>query len=173
MKSPDNCELNFQTDLTTQLERAAADALDRLNPELAVENGLAVRLINTQFRLEGEIAGPIEARRAMGYDYVSPNLLSIVHRNLIQCCVTLQLNSRGFYGAAGCLLRSVYEGLIVSKYCATSEDNSLFNHWYHGGDVFLSSQVFKKLAKPTLQNSSGSGEAYVSGLMLALGGARP
>ena len=148
MKSSDSCELNFETNLTTQLEEAAAGALGRVNLELAAQNSLATRLINTQFRLEGEIAGPIGARRAMGYDCVSPNLLSIVHRNLIQCCVALRLNNQGFYGAAGCLLRSVYEGLIVSKYCSISEDNSLFNHWYHGGDVFLSSQVFKKLAKP-------------------------
>jgi hypothetical protein len=148
MKNSDHCELNFQANLTTQLEKAAADAFERLNVELAEQNGLAARLINTQFRLEGELAGPIGARRAMGYDYVCPNLLSIIHRNLIQCCVALQLNNQGFYGAAGCLLRSLYEGLVVAKYCAISEDNSLFNHWYNGGDVFLSSQVFKKLAKP-------------------------
>ena len=148
MKSSDNRELNFETSLTAQLEETAADALARLNLELAAKNGLVTRLIDTQFRFEGEIAGPIAARHAMGYDCVSPNLLSIVHRNLIQCCVALRLNNQGFYGAAGCLLRSVYEGLIVSKYCSINDDNSLFNHWYHGGDVFLSSQVFKKLAKP-------------------------
>src|SRR5437667_627932 len=128
MKSSDNRELNFETSLTAQLEETAADALARLNLELAAKNGLVTRLIDTQFRFEGEIAGPIAARHAMGYDCVSPNLLSIVHRNLIQCCVALRLNNQGFYGAAGCLLRSVYEGLIVSKYCSINDDNSLFNH---------------------------------------------
>jgi hypothetical protein len=72
MKSSDNCELNFETNLTTQLEEAAAGALGRVNLELAAQKSLATRLINTQFRLDGEIAGPIGARRAMGYDCVSP-----------------------------------------------------------------------------------------------------
>jgi len=151
MSEPINNGLNWNTDLTEQLDTIAADTVLKGQVELSAQTNLTTRLINTQFRLEGELAGAIAVRQQLGYDRVSPNLLSISHHNSIEFYIALRMNNQGFYGAAGSLLRSVFERLILAKLCAVSSDLTLFKHWHNGGDVYLSSQVFKRLAKPDVE----------------------
>jgi hypothetical protein len=75
-------------------------------------------------------------------------LFSTFHKNLIALHTSLKLTRLGLYGPARSMLRHVYEALLIAKFCALSNETTLFEKWKEGDVVYLTNGVLKKLLAP-------------------------
>jgi hypothetical protein len=92
----------------------------------------------------------------MGNTYMSQHneteavILSAFHKNLFLFDSAIELTKRGFYGPARTLLRSIFEGLIIAKYCSISECTKLFQRWSDGNYINIINEIMNKIKnKPT------------------------
>jgi hypothetical protein len=81
---------------------------------------------------------------------VNKILLAVILKNFVSFCTVLDLMERGLHGSARMILRNVYEGLIISKFCALSPDRKVFEQWDNGVNVQLTNDVLNKIKSPEI-----------------------
>jgi hypothetical protein len=79
---------------------------------------------------------------------VNKILLAAILKNFVSFCTILDLMERGLHGSARMILRNVYEGLIISKFCALCADRKVFGQWDNGMNVQLTNDVLNKIKSP-------------------------
>ncbi|HEU4457090.1 MAG TPA: hypothetical protein VFR81_28740, partial [Longimicrobium sp.] len=72
----------------------------------------------------------------------------LFHKNISAAFDALSLLRRGAFGSARIILRQILESLIIAKYCALSEDESLALKWQAGRIIYLSKEVFQRITDP-------------------------
>lgn len=63
----------------------------------------------------------------------------------------LSLLRRGAFGSARVVLRQVLEALIIGKFCAVSEDESLALKWQSGKHIYLGKEVLRRIVSPAAE----------------------
>ena len=72
-------------------------------------------------------------------------LLSCIHKGFFLYHSVLLLTSSGLYGPARTLLRSIFEALVIAKFCAVENSTMLLEKWESGAYVNLNNDVFNKI----------------------------
>lgn len=61
---------------------------------------------------------------------------------------SLRLTEQGSFGSARVLLRQVFEGLLLAKFCAISEDHSIALRWHKGDVIYVGKSVIGRIVQP-------------------------
>ena len=77
--------------------------------------------------------------------------LSSALTNLHTLYAACELTMLGHFSSAKSLYRKIFEFLMISKYCFTTEDNNLAELWLKGGDFDLYKTTMKYMVKPRKQ----------------------
>ena len=75
---------------------------------------------------------------------------SIFYKNLLTFSSLLEENRQGMYGTARILMRYIFEGSMIAKYCASQKDFSLYSQWHEGKDIKLTPEVMNKVYQPDM-----------------------
>lgn len=73
----------------------------------------------------------------------------LFEKTLLGSFDALSLLRRGAFGSARVVLRQVLEALIIGKFCAVSEDESLALKWQSGKQIYLGKEVLRRIVSPT------------------------
>jgi hypothetical protein len=109
-----------------------------------------ISLIKRLLNIEYEIASPYMRVFKMGLPAkgVYPLSFSCFHKNLFSIYAALDLTERGFHGPARPNMRHAYEALLITKYCSTAQNKSLFEKWMAGKPIHISREVFAEVVTP-------------------------
>jgi hypothetical protein len=83
-----------------------------------------------------------------GHKELMPLLFSLFHRNFFTFYSALMLTLSGFYEAARPLLRSIFESLMISKFCHISEDDRVMKKWDSGDTIYFANSILKNITHP-------------------------
>jgi len=70
------------------------------------------------------------------------------HKSLLLLFSAYELTMNGLYGTARTLLRSIYEWLLIAKYCSSGGSPSVLRLWHGGDDIRVSPMILKKISSP-------------------------
>ena len=84
------------------------------------------------------------------------------HKSLLLLFSAYELTMNGLYGtAARTLFRSIYEWLLIAKYCSSGGSPSVLRLWQGGDDIGCPLWSSKRSAAQIPSRSSNSGASYV------------
>lgn len=72
-------------------------------------------------------------------------ILSSIHKGFFLYHSVLSLTTKGFYGPGRTLLRSIFEALVIAKFCNVDETEHLHDRWKAGEYVNLNKDIFNKI----------------------------
>ena len=114
----------------------------------AGELAIISEMIDKSFYLAGHYVWIINMPHIARLNPVNKILLLAIHRNFISFCAVLDLTRRGLYGPARMILRHIYEGLVIAKFCALSSDRKVFERWEQGEYIPLTNEILNKIKTP-------------------------
>jgi hypothetical protein len=109
---------------------------------------LISKIIEKSFSLAGHYVWAINIPHIAQLSPVSKILLSAIHKNFISFCAVLDLTRQGLYGPARVILRHIYEGLVIAKFCSLSSNRKVFEQWENGDYVRFTNDVLNRIAIP-------------------------
>jgi hypothetical protein len=106
------------------------------------------RFLDAQFELLDLTFWTTHSDEFSGRGPAQTILYSALHKNAFLFFASVDLTRRGLYGPACTLLRPVLEALAIAKYCALSNDTTVFETWRSGEYVSLTNQVLNRIGRP-------------------------
>jgi hypothetical protein len=76
---------------------------------------------------------------------------TIFSKNLVAFYSSIELTKKGLYGPARVLMRYIFEGVTIAKFCSISMDRNLIQKWNDGIHVSLTNDVLNKIKSPDNQ----------------------
>jgi hypothetical protein len=86
-----------------------------------------------------------------GQKELTPLLFLLFHRNFYSFYSALRLTSIGLYGPAMPIIRTIFESLMVAKFCNISDDFKLIKKWDSGETIYFANSILKKIINPNSQ----------------------
>ena len=126
----------------------------RIKADFGADIARAQKFINLQYRLASEYAWLFDSPAGAQISGVNTVLFGSFHKGLIALTTSIDLTSRGLIGPARPLLRWVFEGCLIAKFCSSHPSSDVFDRWVDGHDVSLTFAVIKKLNKPNPEELS-------------------
>ncbi|MFW5879970.1 MAG: hypothetical protein ACOCUV_04020 [bacterium] len=83
---------------------------------------------------------------ALGMHRSTEILIHTMHGNFFHFWTILHLIEMGVLSEALIIMRTVYEGLLFGKFCALSDDSSLYNQWQNGNYVSVTKSILSKIS---------------------------
>ncbi len=77
-----------------------------------------------------------------------PLLFLLFHRNFFTFYSALVLTVSGFYESARPLLRSIFESLMISKFCHICDDDRVIKKWDSGETIYFANSILKNITYP-------------------------
>ncbi len=111
---------------------------------------LLADLLDAQFEIVDHTAWLLGQQHLNGRNDTETAVFSAVHKNVFLFHSAITLTKSGMYGAAGTLLRPIFESLHIAKYCVLSKNDRAFNRWIAGDYVHLTNDVFNHVKNSTL-----------------------
>lgn len=108
-------------------------------------------VLEFQYRLASEWGQLLFSPQFRGQGPVWTVLFNAFHTSLFHYWSALNLTKNGFVGSARPLFRLIFEGLLISKFCASQKSTELFDSWF-AGDPYLSisRHVFNRINAPQI-----------------------
>lgn len=123
----------------TVVAAACGDDLLRVQRALDLQHGIASEFI---WLLDTGFAPRYERERVAFW---------LFHKNLVAFTGALELIRLGLFGPARPLLRSIFEGQLLAKYCVLSGAEDLARRWREGRVIYVGKEVFRKIAEPDIR----------------------
>lgn len=105
-------------------------------------------IIDQSFSIAGHYVWTTSMPHVARLNPANKILLAAIHKNFISFCVVLDLMRKGLYGPSRMILRHVFEGLVIAKFCALNRDRGVFERWEKGEYVPLTNDVLNKIKTP-------------------------
>lgn len=80
--------------------------------------------------------------------HLMSNLLSTFHKNLFAFYAALELTRKGLFGSARPLMRTIFESLMISKFCSISRNKYLLQKWGDGETIYFTNSIVKNILFP-------------------------
>ncbi len=74
--------------------------------------------------------------------------MTLCYKSSLAIFSAYELARHGFHGSAAPLLRQSYEALMIGKYCALAETESLNERWLRGDPVLIGRDIFHQICSP-------------------------
>ena len=107
-----------------------------------------IDLFNVEHRVAGHTLGCLRLPDFAGSLPAQSAILSTFHKNQFLLFAAVELSRSGLYGSANNLLRSIYEGLLIAKFCSFQSSTDVFDKWSNGKYVQVTNDIFNKIKKP-------------------------
>lgn len=104
--------------------------------------------LEAHYRIMNESGFLMGPNAFSGHRKASPAILSCIHKSFFLYHSVLELTTKGLYGPARTLLRSIYESLVIAKFCSIDSTGKVLEKWEAGEYINLNKDVFGKLDKP-------------------------
>lgn len=130
------------------VEQLETNNSDLVGAEYSSEIQLLHQGMNTIYTMACEFAWLFNNQHIAILSHANTVLFSTLHKNLIALYTSLKLTRVGLYGPARSMLRHAYEALLIAKFCAVSDNTSIYDKWKEGDIVYLSKGVLKRISHP-------------------------
>jgi hypothetical protein len=124
-----------------------SEQISQVQP-LAVQGKIARRHLGVQYDLAMEISGLLSAGLFHGRGVSSSLMFNAFLSNLYHLWASADLTCKGYYGSVRPILRLVFEGLLIAKFCSTCTGYELYDRWEKGEPISLGRDVFGRIKKP-------------------------
>lgn len=106
--------------------------------------------LEAHYRIINETAFLLGPNAFTGNRKTESALLSCIHKGFFLYHAVLLLTCKGLYGPARTLLRSIFEALVIAKYCTVENSTILLEKWESGAYINLNNDVFNKIKNVTI-----------------------
>ncbi len=134
--------------LSDYLREQGAINARHVSEELSSNTLFTEELLNRQFRISTFMAWALFSSEFSGKGEELRAVFSSFHKNMFLFYSSLELTKQGLYGPARTLMRTIYEGLIIGKYCSIHHDDTVFRKWSDGEYINVNSLIFNKIGSP-------------------------
>jgi hypothetical protein len=109
-----------------------------------------VNLLEIQYTVARSIVWLLGYHHLSGQRQTEQAVFSAFHKNLFLFFSALDLTKKGLYGSANSLLRTVYEALLIGKYCSVRDKPGTFEKWASGDHVHVTNEILNRIKKPDI-----------------------
>jgi hypothetical protein len=121
---------------------------ETLSAALSIRAAEIEQLMNVQHELATAVMWVLERPGAFYVDDSRQVAFAGFHKSLLLLFSSYELTMNGLYGTARTLFRSIYEWLLIAKYCSSGGSPSVLQKWQAGDEIWVSAMILKKISSP-------------------------